>query len=225
MTIAPLLNVPITLEDALIEVVRRPQADSDQVFVTTNISLADDLDPKQEVKLLLPMSQQQIQKPLLRWTEDDITGPVTAMDDVDRPTGDKAVGEALQAILGGDQEREQALAAAIKQAAAEGGYSSAVLTVPPGQRQLRFFMSFAAPKASDGTYSFTLLAPLSSFTLQTGGTVGVVTLLARGASLVSATATNSSSSEIAVAQQSMGGRLVLGWAWQNDPTFTVKYHY
>jgi hypothetical protein len=81
------------------------------------------------------------------------------------------------------------------------------LTVPPGKRQLRFFFTIAADRVGDREYEFQVLGPLASFALQGGVSISVLTLLARGTTLIEAR-----------------GR-ALGWLWKNDPLFRVRYHY
>jgi hypothetical protein len=228
MALSPILNVPITHQDTTIEVVRQGDGthDHDEVFVTTSISLAADIDPNQEVIAILPMATAAQYQPLLRWTADNITSQATPLDPVNRSTWDQAVGDAIQNLQQGQAEKQQALADAIANAAH--GFSQAVIKIQPGQRDLRFFYTLAAPSRGSRQYGFEILGPLATFTLQPGGSIGVVALLPHGATLVDATAVqdpNNPGSVLPRTDAELGGRVAVGWNWQYDPKFMVTYQY
>ncbi|CAB4962255.1 unannotated protein [freshwater metagenome] len=228
MALSPILNVPVTRQDTTIEVVRQGDGthDHDEVFVTTSITIAGDIDPDKEVIAILPMATAAQYQPLLRWTADDITTNATPLDPVKRSTWDQAVGDALQGLEQTEAEKQQALADAIGNAAQ--GFSQAVLKIQPGQRDLRFFYTLAAPTQGNRQYGFEILGPLATFTLQPGGSIGVIAILPHGATLIDATAVqnpNDPGSVLPRVDANLGGRQVVGWNWQYDPKFTVSYQY
>lgn len=220
MALSPLINAPISRQDAVIEIVRKGDGAQahDEVYVTTSLTLAADLDV-QEVTLLLPMSSSANHKPLMRYTEDAVT-EAAAFDPVDRSVYDQAVADALASLQEDEREKQAKLAKAIGKAVQ--GVSQAVLTVKPGQRDLRFFYTVATtPTETSGQFELQVLAPLASFILQPGGSIGVTALLPRGATLVEAVAlqdpSNPSSALPNMQQTELGGRMCLGWLWQYDP--------
>ena len=228
MALSPLINAPISRQDTVIEIVRKGDGTQphDEVYVTPSLTLAADLDV-QEVTLLLPMSSSANHKPLLRYTEDAVTEAVT-FDPVERSVYDQAVADALAGLQEDERDKQAKLAKAIGKAAQ--GVSQAVLTVKPGQRDLRFFYTVAtAPAETSGQFELQVLAPLASFILQPGGSIGVTALLPRGAALLEAVAlqdpTNPSSALPNMQQTELGGRTCLGWLWQYDPMFRIRYSY
>lgn len=228
MALSPLINAPVTRQDSIIEIIRKGDGTQphDEVFVSTSLTLAADLDV-QEVKLLLPMSSTAGGKPLMRYVEDAVTESVV-FDPVDRSVYDQDVADALAALAEGEREKQAKLAKAIAKAA--NGFGQAVLTVKPGQRELRFFYSVAAmPTDTPRQFEVQILAPLASFILQPGGSIGVTALVPRGASLVEAVAMQDPANPASVLpnmqQAELGGRTCLGWLWQNDPMFRIRYTY
>jgi hypothetical protein len=70
----------------------------------------------------------------------------------------------------------------------------------------------------------------SSFVLQPGGSMGVVALLPRGATLIEAVGLQNpddegSSKLPTQVEADLGGRRCIGWTWQNDPLFRIRYRY
>jgi len=196
------------------------------VFISTSLTLAADLDV-QEVKLLLPMSSATGSKPLMRYVEDDVTEAVV-FDPVDRAVYDQDVADALAALDEDQREKQAKLAKAIERASK--GFGQAVLTVKPGQRELRFFYTVTAmPTDTSGQYEVQILAPLASFILQPGGSIGVTALLPRGTALAEAVALQNPDDPGSVLpdmqQAELGGRTCVGWLWQYDPMFRLRYSY
>lgn len=74
-----------------------------------------------------------------------------------------------------------------------------------------------------------MLGPLASFLIQPGGSIGVVALLPRSTTVIEAIAlqdpTNPGSALPGQVEQEFGGRPCLGWIWQNDPLFCIRYSY
>lgn len=140
---------------------------------------------------------------------------------------DQKVADALAAIADGATKKEQQkLAAAIQRSARS--FSQAVLVAKAGQRQLRFFFTIAANKVADREYEFRVLGPLASFVLNPGGSISVVALLARGTTLVSAVGLQDAAnpgSELPKTECDAGARRIVGWMWQHDPLFTLRYRY
>ncbi len=61
-----------------------------------------------------------------------------------------------------------------------------------------------------------------------GGSIGVVALLARNTTLVEAHGLqdpNNPGSELPRQEADLAGHRALGWIWQNDPLFKVRYRY
>ncbi len=229
MSLAPLPNVPVARLDSVLEVVSKGVGDQagDEVFISTTMQLAADIDAANEVMLILPMSSEASQQPILRYVGGDIQKTSITFDIVDRSAYDQAVAAALASLADGATKKEQKkLATAIGRSAKS--FSQAVLTVKPGQRQLRFFFTIAADRVADREYEFQVLAPLASFALQAGGSISVIGLLPRSTTLVEAHGLqdpNNPGSEIPHQDADLGGRHAIGWLWQFDPLFRVRYRY
>ena len=228
MALSPLMNVPILSQDSVIEVVRKGDGsqENDEVFITTTLAMGQEIDSQNEVTLLLPLASEAQQKPLMRYVADEVQEAAT-FDRVERSVYDQKVAEALQDLQESDQKKQKALANAIADAAK--GFSQAVLTVKPGQRQLRFFYTVAANRTAEGFFEARVFGPLASFVIQPGGSLGVVALLARGATLIEAVALTNPDDEgsrlTTQVEQDLGGRRCVGWTWQNDPLFRIRYRY
>lgn len=228
MALSPLINMPILSQDSVIEIVRKGDGsqENDEVFITTTLNLAQDIDASNEVTLLLPLATEAQQKPLMRYVADEVQ-EATTFDPVERSVYDQKVAEALQDVQEANRKEQEALAKAIANAAK--GFSQAVLTVRPGQRQLRFFYTVAASRTADGYFEAQVFGPLASFVIQPGGSLGVVALLSRGATLIEAvglTNPNDEGSRLSTqVEANLGGRHCIGWTWQNDPLFRIRYRY
>lgn len=228
MALSPLMNVPILRQDSVIEVVRKGDGsqENDEVFITTTLELGQEIDAQNEVTLLLPLASEAQQRPLMRYTAEEVDEALT-FDEVDRSAYDQAVVDALQAVQDDEREKQQALANAIANAA--NSFSQAVLTVKPGQRRLRFFYTVAAERTAEGLFEARVFGPLASFVIQPGGFLGVVALLAPGATLVEAVALTNPEDEgsrlSTQVEEDLGGRRCVGWTWQNDPLFRIRYQY
>lgn len=220
--------MPILSQDSVIEIVRKGDGsqENDEVFITTTLNLAQDIDASNEVTLLLPLATEAQQKPLMRYVADEVQ-EATTFDPVERSVYDQKVAEALQDVQEANRKEQEALAKAIANAAK--GFSQAVLTVRPGQRQLRFFYTVAASRTADGYFEARVFGPLASFVIQPGGSLGVVALLSRGATLIEAvglTNPNDEGSRLSTqVEANLGGRHCIGWTWQNDPLFRIRYRY
>jgi hypothetical protein len=143
VALSPLMNVPILSQDSVIEVVRKGDGsqENDEIFITTTLALSQEIDSQNEVTLLLPLASETQQKPLMRYVADEVQEAIT-FDPVERSVYDQKVADALQDLQEADQKEQKALADAIADAAK--GFSHAVLTVKPGQRQLCFSYTVAA---------------------------------------------------------------------------------
>lgn len=228
MALSPLMNVSILSQDSVIEVVRKGDGsqENDEVFITTTLELGQEIDSQNDVTLLLPLASEAQQKPLMRYVADPIQ-EATTFDPVERSAYDQAVADALQALQAQEREEQEALANAIADAARS--FSQAVLTVKPGQRRLRFFYTVVADRSPEGVFEARVFGPLASFVIQPGGSMGVAALLARGATLVEAVALTNPDDEGSrlptQVEQDLGGRHCIGWTWQNDPLFRIRYRY
>jgi hypothetical protein len=230
MSFQQLSNVPVRIVDTVIDVVPRGPGsqEHDDVFVTVTMDLLADIDSQQEAVLILPMSQEAQQQPVVRYTSDHITGKqVFEFDPVDRSDYDDEVVERLERLADGASKREQRdLAVAIKRAAQS--FSTTVVKVEPGQRQLRLFYSIAADRVAEKEFEFSVIGPLPSFVIGTGGSIGVITLLPRNTTVVAAdglTDPNNPGSAIQRTDANLASRPALAWFWQNDPLFRVRYRY
>lgn len=231
MAFEDLNNIPISKIDTHIDVVAKGDGshDRDEVFVTSTVTLAGDIDAEKEATLLLPLAAKAQHKPTVRYTEEPIRGKaVFEFDDVDRSVYDQKVVDRLEALADGATKKEQrALAEAISKAA--DGISVAVIKVQPGQRELRLFYAISAKRVAEKEFEFSVVGPLPSFVIQAGGSIGVVAALPRGATVISSGAYQDLSgqgSELpGKAEADLGGRHLIGWVWQNDPLFKIHYRH
>lgn len=231
MTLSPLSNLPIKHQDSLIEFVHRD--DFDEAFVTTTLELARPLtDEEDGVTLILPMSQDALQRPILRYVGDDVDAAADTMtfdSDVERSEADQQVVDALSDLEGLSAELAEArqrLQQALKETA--GTMSTTTLRAKPGQTRLRFFTTVKVPRGDDGIHVFETLAPLSTFVIQNGGEIRVIAALPAGATKIEATALQDKeqpNTNIAVAEATIANRVVLGWSWRTDPFFRITYRY
>lgn len=227
LAMSPFTDAPITRQDTVIEVVGRGTGGQphDEVFVTTSITLAADI-ATEEIRLILPMSAEAAQKPLMRVVDSPITDAVQ-FDALERPEVIKELQDALSNLQQAEQAASQAVLDAVEKNAQ--GMGGAVLPIRPGQRDLRFFFSVAAPLGPDGSYSLQMLGPLASFVLQPGGSISVIGLLPRGARLVEANALQVTGDPGTALPESgrgeIAGRTTIGWLWQYDPSFTLRWTY
>lgn len=229
MSLQEVTNIAVRNVDTTIDVI--PKGDgshaADDVLVTTTLQLLGDLDSEGEALLLLPLASEAQQRPLVRYTDDDIVQASFEFDPVERSVYDQQVVDRLAAMADGASKKEQkALATAIGRAA--DSLSSAAVRVKPGQRQLRLFYSISADSVGNREFEFSVIGPLPSFAIQAGGSISVLATLARGTQLVSAvglTDPNNPGSEIAKSECNAAGRHIVGWYWQNDPLFRVRYRY
>jgi len=223
-------NVPVNRVDTVVDVISKGDGthDQDEVFVTASLGLTGDIDSSEEAVLILPMASEAQSKPIVRYTEEPIKGPaVFEFDDVDRSVYDEELVERLEKMADGASKKEQRdFAVAVGRAA--NSFSVTTVTVKPGQRELRLFYKVAADKAGDREFQFDIIGPLPSFVIQGGGSIGLISLLPRGTTVVSAKGLidpNDEGSEIAKVEADMGYRHLIGWQWQSDPLFRVKYRY
>jgi len=163
MGLSPLIGVGVVRQDSVLEVVSKGDGthSHDEVFISTTLVLAQDLDPTADVTILLPLASEAQQQPLLRYVGDDVQQHAITFDPIERAVSDQKVADALAAIADGATKKEQQkLAAAIQRSPRS--FSQAVLVAKAGQRQLRFFFTIAANKVADREYEFRVLGPLAS---------------------------------------------------------------
>jgi hypothetical protein len=230
MAFEPLNNIPVRTVNTIIDVVSRGDGthQQDDVFVTVDLELLADVDPGQEATLILPLAAEAQQAPILRYTDKPINGAqVFTFDEVERSVYDQQVVDRLEALADGATKKEQrSLATAIGRAAKS--LSATVIQIAPGQRRLRLFYAIAADKVADREFEFSVIGPLPSFVIQAGGSIGVITLLPRNTTVVTAeglTDPNNPGSAIQRTDANLAARPLLGWFWQNDPLFRVRYRY
>lgn len=230
MAFEPLSNIPVRIVDTTIDVVARGDGshENDDVLVTVQMQLLADIDAAKKATLILPLASEAQQQPVLRYTDQPITGPqVFTFDPVERSVYDEQVVDKLEALADGASKREQRdLAVAVGRAAKS--LSSTVVEVKPGQRQLRLFYGVAADKVADREFEFSVVGPLPSFVIQAGGSIGVTTMLPRSTSVVTAeglTDPNNPGSALPRTDANLAGRPVAAWFWQSDPLFRVRYRY
>jgi hypothetical protein len=230
MAFTDLNNIPVNRVDTVIDVVAKGDGthEQDEVFVTTSLGLTSDIDSVEEAVLILPMAAEAQAKPIVRYTEDLITGPaVFEFDEVERSVYDQEFVDRLEKMADGASKKEQRdFAVSVGRAA--NSISVTTVKVKPGQRELRLFYKIAADKVGDREFQFDVIGPLPSFVIQTGGSIGVIAALPRATTLVSAvglTDPNNPGSEIAKSEADLGLRHLIGWQWQNDPLFRIRYRY
>jgi len=230
MSFVPLNNIGVRNIDTTIDVVSRGDGthETDDVFVTTSLDLVADIDTSEPVTVILPLASEAQQQPLLRYTDEPIQGKaVFEFDPVERSVYDEQVVERLEKLGDGASKREQAsLATAVSRASKS--LSATVVEVRPGQRKLRLFYSVAADKVADREFEFSVIGPLPSFVIHTGGSIGVIALLPRATTVVLAEALtdpNNPGSALPRTDANLASRPAMSWFWQNDPLFKVRYRY
>jgi hypothetical protein len=231
MAFQELVNVPIRNIDTVIDVVSKGDGnhDYDQVAVTSSLELVAPVDGAEEALLILPMSGEAQQKPIVRYSDEHVKdGAVFSFDPVERSVYDAELVDRLEALADGTSKKEQKAVATQLERCAD-GLSAAVVRVKPGETKLRIFYEIAAKKVEDRVFEFGVIGPLPSFVIQAGGSIGVVAALPRSTSVVSAVAlsdpTNPGSEIGTKTEADLGGRHLIGWTWQNDPLFKVRYRY
>jgi hypothetical protein len=231
MAFTDLTNVPITKIDTVVEVISRGDGshEADQVMVSSNLALAADIDSEQEALLVLPLASEAQAKPIVRYSDEHVKdGVVFAFDPVERSVYDEELIDRLEAIADGTSKAEQKKVATALGRCAD-GFSAAVVRVKPGQRALRLFYEIAAPKVEERTFEFQVMGPLPSFVIQAGGSISLLSVLPRATTVQSAVGLqdpSSPGSEITgKVECDAGGRHVIGWFWQSDPLFKVRYAY
>ncbi len=231
MAFKELTNIPIKHIDTVIDVISKGDGshDHDEVAVTSSLELVAPIDGAEEALLLLPMAGEAQQKPIVRYSDEHVKdGAVFSFDPVERSVYDEELVERLEALADGTSKKEQkAVATQIERCA--DGLSAAVVRVKAGEVKLRLFYEIAAQKVEDRTFEFGVIGPLPSFVIQAGGSIGLLGILPRATTAVSAVALsdpNNPGSEIGTkAEADLGGRHVIGWTWQNDPLFKIRYRY
>jgi hypothetical protein len=230
MAFEPLSNIPVRLVDVSIDVVSKGSGDQshDDVFVTAQLQLLDEVAAGERATLILPLASEAQQQPILRYTDQPITGAqVFTFDEVERSVYDQEVVNSLAALADGASKQEQRdLGVDIGRAAKS--LSSTVVTVEPGQRTLRLFYGIAADSVGDREFEFSVIGPLPSFVLQAGGSIGVIAAMPRNTTVVRAEGLFNPQDPNSVVPPSnavLGGRPVWGWFWQYDPLFRIRYRY
>lgn len=223
-------NIPVNRVDTVVDVISKGDGTQewDEVFVTASLGLTADIDSDEEAILILPLASEAQSKPIVRYTEDAITGPaVFELDDVERSVYDQELVDRLERMADGASKKEQRdFAVAVGRAAKS--FSVTTVTVKPGQRELRLFYKIAADKVGDREFQFEIIGPLPSFVLQGGGSIGLISLLPRGTTVLSAkglTDPSNEGSEIEKVEARLGYRQAVGWEWKTDPLFRVRYRY
>lgn len=230
MSFENLNNVPVNRVDTVIDVISRGDGthEQDDVFVTASLGLTADIDSDETAILILPLAAEAQSKPIVRYTEEPIKGAaVFELDEVERSVYDQEFVDRLEKMADGASKKEQRdFAVAVGRATKS--FSVAVVTVKPGQRELRLFYKIAADKVGDREFQYEVIGPLPSFVIQGGGSIGVVSLQPRSATVISAkglTDPSNEGSEIEKKEATLGYRQVVGWEWKSDPLFRVRYRY
>jgi hypothetical protein len=220
-------NIPVNRVDTVIDVVSRGDGthEQDDVFVTASLGLAGDIDSENEAILILPLASEAQTRPLIRYTDEPIKGAaVFEFDDVERSTYDQEFVDRLEKMADGASKKEQRdFAVAVGRVTKS--FSVAAISV---KRELRLFYKIAADKVGDREFQYEVIGPLPSFVIQGGGSIGVVSLQPRGTTVISAkglTDPSNEGSEIAKIETKLGYRQAIGWEWQSDPLFRVRYRY
>lgn len=231
MSFEELSGIPVNRVDTTVDVISRGDGshEQDDVFVTATLGLSADIDGAEEAILILPMASEAQSKPIVRYTDEPIKGPaVFEFDEVKRSVYDQELVDRLAKMADGASKKEQRdFAVSVGRAASS--LSVTTVSVKPGQRELRLFYQVAADRVDEREFAFDVIGPLPSFVLQGGGSIGLITLLPRGTSVVSAKGlvdpTNEGSEIATKVEADLGYRHLIGWQWQSDPLFRVRYRY
>lgn len=231
MSLSNIENIPVSEVDTSIDVVSLGDGshDHDTVKVTAALKLAGDIDAEKEAFLLLPLASSAQSKPIVRFTDEPVkTAQQFEVDDVPRSEYDAELVERLEDLSDGSSKKEwKAVATQIGRCSE--AISGAAIKVKPGQRDLRLFYEIAAPKVDERQFEFSIIGPLPSFLLTGGGSIGLFAALPRRTSVVSAVALtepNNPGSEIQGRQDAdLAFRHLVGWQWQFDPLFRIRYQY
>ena len=136
MAFEELHSIPVSKVDTTIDIVGKGDGghERDEVLVTSSVTLVSDLG-SESVTLLLPLASDAQQKPVVRYTDEPLTGPaVFEFDEVERSEYDEQLVERLGRLADGSSKREQRdVAVSIGRCASS--ISAAVLQVKPGQRE------------------------------------------------------------------------------------------
>ncbi len=231
MSFANVEGIPVSEVDTSIDVVSLGDGshERDAVKVTVAMKLGADVDSEKETLLILPLASATQSKPLVRFVDEPVKdAQVFEIDDLPRSDYDKELVERLEALADGTAKKEHKAVATQIERCSE-ALSAAVVKVKPGQRDLRLFYEIAAPKVADREFEFNVIGPLPSFLLSTGGSIGLIAALPRRTSVVTAVAfsdpTNPGSEIPNKAEADLGFRHHIGWQWNNDPLFKVRYRY
>ncbi|HEX2393127.1 MAG TPA: hypothetical protein VHI77_09440 [Solirubrobacterales bacterium] len=190
MAFQELTNIPIKHIDTVIDVISKGDGsqDHDEVAVTSSLELVAPIDGAEEALLLLPMSGEAQQKPIVRYSDEHVKdGAVFSFDPVERSVYDEELVERLEALADGTSKKEQKAVATQLERCAD-GLSAAVVRVKAGEIKLRLFYEIAAQKVEDRTFEFGVIGPLPSFVIQAGGSIGLLSILPRATTAVSAVA-------------------------------------
>lgn len=230
MAFEELTNIPIKQIDTLIEVIPKGagEQEADQVMVTSNLDLLGDIDGEKEALLLLPLASAAQQKPIVRYTDEHVKdGVVFDFDPVERSAYDEELVNRLADLADGTSKNEQKKVATQLERCAD-GLSAAVVRVKPGQRQLRIFYEIAAPRVEERTFELQVIGPLPSFVIQAGGSISVLAALPRRTGVQSAVGLHNPEDEGTAIEKNeceLAGRPAIGWLWNNDPLFRIRYRY
>lgn len=225
-----LSNIPVNRVDTVVDVVSRGDGshEQDDVFVTASLGLMADIDSSEEAVLILPLASEAQSKPIVRYSDEPIKGAaVFELDNVERSVYDQEFVDRLEKMADGASKKEQRdFAVAVGRATK--AFSVTAVSVKPGQRELRLFYRVAADKVGEREFQYEVIGPLPSFVIQAGGSIGVISLQPRRTTLVSAKGLvdpSNEGSEISKVEAKLGYREVIGWEWQSDPLFRVRYRY
>lgn len=231
MAFEQLKDIPISRIDTVIEVVAKGDGSqgADQVMVTSTLELSADIDASEEALLLLPLASSAQQQPIVRYSDEHVKdGAVFAFDPIERSVYDQELVERLADLADGTSKKEQKAVATQLERCAD-GLSAAVVRVKPGQRSLRLFYEVAAPRVEERVFELQVIGPLPSFVIQGGGSISLIAILPRATSSVSATALQDPSNEgseiTGKVECELGSRPTIGWFWQSDPLFRIRYRY
>jgi len=230
MSFVDLTNVPIKQIDTVIDVISKGDGAhaADQVMVSSNLELTGDID-SEEALLLMPLAGESQQRPIVRYTDEHVKdGVVFEFDDIERSVYDAELVDRLADLADGTSKKEQKEVATQLGRCAD-GLSAAVVRVKPGQRKLRTFYEIAAPRVEERTFEFSVVGPLPSFVISAGGSISLLGVLPRATTVQSAVGltdpANPGSEISGKAESDVAGRKVIGWFWQSDPLFKVRYTY
>ncbi len=225
MALSPMTPVPISWQNCLVDLQPTNQFGADHDTAMINTTLVLQAPSTEEVVFVLPMAEESEQAPLMRVIADAPQEP----QEFEPATFDDVESE-LAAAFKNAQDADLAFWELVKENAA-GGVGRTKVKIKQGDRLVRFFYPQKVPRLDDGSFEFSVLAPLASFVLATGGSlsfaVGLPRIHGRTILLQQAVAENPPGTSVGdlAERPVLGQRQFIAHFLQNDPLYRIRYSY